>query len=78
MNADHADAMVLYCQAFSKATEITSASMTGIDRYGFEMSMKTPDGPRPVRLAFAKPVSTPEEARAALIAMVKDARGRVG
>ena len=54
MNADHADAMVLYCKAFSKATEITSASMTGIDRYGFEMSAKTAEGPRPVRLAFAR------------------------
>jgi len=74
MNADHADAMVLYCKAFSKATEITSASMTGVDRYGFDMSAMTPKGPRPVRLAFSKPVSTPEEARAALVAMVKDAR----
>ena len=34
MNADHADAIVLYCKAFSKATEITSASMTGVERYG--------------------------------------------
>ena len=60
MNADHAEAMVLYCKAFSKATEITSASMTGIDRYGFEMSARTTQGPRPVRLAFASPISTPE------------------
>ena len=78
MNADHADAMVLYCKAFSKATEITSASMTSVDRYGFEMSAKTKEGPRPVRLAFAKPVSTPEEARAALTAMLKDARRKLG
>jgi putative heme iron utilization protein len=76
MNADHADALMLYCKAFSKATDITSATMTGVDRYGFEMSAKTPEGPRPVRVAFAKPVSTPEEARAALIAMVKDARSK--
>ena len=34
MNADHADALVLYCKAFSKAMAITSASMTGVDRYG--------------------------------------------
>jgi hypothetical protein len=27
MNADHADVMVLYCKAFSKSTEITSASI---------------------------------------------------
>src|SRR5688572_12619676 len=78
MNADHADALVLYCRAFSKATEITSASMTGVDRYGFEMSATTPKGPRPVRLAFGKPVSTPEEVRAALISMVKDARSKLG
>ena len=78
MNADHADTMVLYCKAFSTATEITIASMTGIDRYGFEMSAKTQDGPRPVRLAFATPVSTPEDARAALISMLKDARSRLG
>jgi putative heme iron utilization protein len=49
MNADHADAMVLYCKAFSHGTEITSASMTGVDRYGFEMSAITSRGPRPVR-----------------------------
>jgi putative heme iron utilization protein len=78
MNADHADAMVLYCKAFSKATEITSASMTGVDRYGFDISAMTPKGPRPVRLAFDKPVSTPEEVRAALISMVKDARSKLG
>ena len=78
MNSDHADALVLYCKAFSNATQITSATMTGVDRYGFEMSAKTPEGPRPIRLAFAKPVSTPEEVRAALVAMVKDARSKLG
>jgi putative heme iron utilization protein len=78
MNADHADAMRLLCKAFSKATEVISASMTGVDRYGFEMSAKTPEGPRPIRLAFAKPVTTPQEARAALIAMVKDAGSKLG
>ena len=78
MNADHDDAMVLYCKAFSKATELSSASMTGIDRYGFEMSAQTREGPRPVRLAFAKPVTTPEEARSALIAMLQDAKRTLG
>jgi heme iron utilization protein len=77
MNADHTDAMVLYCKAFAKASEITSASMTGIDRYGFELSAMTPQGPRPVRLAFAKPVNTPDDVRAALIAMVQEARSRL-
>jgi heme iron utilization protein len=77
MNADHTDALVLYCKAFSRATEVTSASMTGIDRYGFDMSEMTPQGPLPVRLAFERPISTPEEARAALISMVKAARSKL-
>jgi putative heme iron utilization protein len=76
MNADHADALVLYCTAFSKARDISSATMTGIDRYGFEISARTAEGPRPVRLAFPRPVGTVEEARAALIALLNDARDR--
>ncbi len=78
MNADHADALVLYCKAFSKATDLTSATMTGVDRYGFEMSARTNEGPRPIRLAFATPVATPNAARAALIAMLQDARRKLG
>jgi putative heme iron utilization protein len=74
MNADHQEAMVLVCRAFSRATAIASAKMTGVDRYGFEMSVKTPDGPRPVRVAFDQPVNTPEEVRAAMIITVKHAR----
>ncbi len=77
MNDDHADGMVLYCRAFSKATDITAASMTGVDRYGFEMSAVTAEGPRPVRLAFPAPVRTPEGARAALVAMLNDARTKL-
>lgn len=77
MNADHADALVLCCKAFSRATEISGASMTSVDRYGFEMSAQTTEGPRPVRLAFAAPVSTPEEARGALISMLEDARSKL-
>jgi heme iron utilization protein len=74
MNADHADALVLYCKAFARATDITAAKMTGVDRYGFEMSATTAGGPRPVRVAFATPVSTPEQVRAELVAMLMHAR----
>jgi len=74
MNNDHADVLVACCHAFSRATEITVASMTGVDRYGFEMSAITSEGPRPVRLGFPAAVSTPGEARKALVAMAQDAR----
>lgn len=74
MNADHADALVAYCLAFSRATEVASATMVGIDRYGFEMSAETPEGPRPIRVAFDEPIASPGEARSALVALVQRAR----
>jgi len=74
MNEDHADALVSYCLAFSRATEVASATMVGIDCYGFEMSAETPEGPRPIRVAFDEPISSPKDARTALVALVQKAR----
>tara|TARA_B100000965_G_C19473994_1_gene705352 strand:- start:37 stop:861 length:825 start_codon:yes stop_codon:yes gene_type:complete len=74
MNEDHADSMVLYCKAMSKATDTSSAVMTQIDRYGFEMSANTSEGPRPIRLAFNNEVLNAEEARKELVSLVKKAR----
>jgi putative heme iron utilization protein len=74
MNADHADAMIAFCRAFTRATDTTAATMTGIDRYGFEMSAHTGRGPRPIRLAFPAPIATPDDARRAMVALVRRAR----
>jgi hypothetical protein len=81
MNEDHADAMPLYCRAFSKAPPdgqaIEVASMTSIDRYGFEMSAQTREGPRPIRLAFPEPIATRDEARKALVSLLQEARAKL-
>ena len=61
-----------------KAVDAASATLTGVDRYGFEMSAVTADGPRPVRLAFSQLVKTPEEVRNALIEKLKAARSALG
>jgi hypothetical protein len=74
MNEDHRDAMVSYCRVFSKATDATAATMTGVDRYGFEMSAQTGRGPRPIRLAFSGAISTSEEARREMVDLVRRAR----
>lgn len=75
MNADHGAAMLAYCHAFTRATDATAAQMTGIDRYGFELSAMTSRGPRPIRLAFPAPIESPEEARRELVALARRARG---
>ncbi len=74
MNADHSEALAGYCRAFSKATDTTRAVMTGVDRYGFELSATTARGPRPIRLAFSAPIATPDDARRELVELARRSR----
>jgi putative heme iron utilization protein len=74
MNGDHADALLAYARVLATIPDAESATMTSVDRYGFDLAVKTSTGPRATRLAFAAPVTTPDEVRAAMVAMVKLAR----
>ncbi|MEE2779926.1 MAG: DUF2470 domain-containing protein, partial [Myxococcota bacterium] len=78
MNEDHADTLVLYCKAFSRASDTTSATMVSLDRYGFEMSAMTGEGPRPIRVAFPEAVANPGEIRGAMVQLAKAARQALG
>ncbi len=78
MNDEHADAMRTMVQAFSTAGAVTDVVMTGIDRYGFEMSVAVGDGRRPVRVAFDAEVQSPVDARTAIVSLVKRARAEHG
>jgi heme iron utilization protein len=74
MNADHADAQVLYCRHFAGRSDTTAASMSAVDRYGFEMIAVSDAGRAAVRLAFPGECTTGEEVRKAMVAMVHEAR----
>jgi putative heme iron utilization protein len=74
MNADHAEAMVGWCRALTKAHDTTAAVMTAVDRYGCELSVATSRGQRPVRLPFPAPISSPEEARREMVALSRRSR----
>jgi putative heme iron utilization protein len=75
MNEDHGDAVLAYARVLAGVTEAASATMTAVDRYGFELAVKTPERSRAVRLAFDEPVATSDEVRRAMIELVKRARG---
>jgi heme iron utilization protein len=74
MNGDHADAVLAYGRALAGIGEATAATMTTVDRYGFEIAATTPTGPRAARLEFDAPVATADDVRRVLVAMVKRAR----
>jgi putative heme iron utilization protein len=73
MNADHADALILFAKAFA-GIEVQEATMTSVDRLGFHLRLKTQDGARGARIAFVREVSTPAEARDVLVEMTAEAR----
>jgi putative heme iron utilization protein len=76
MNADHGEAQVLYCRHLAGYPDTTSATMSAVDRYGFEMVAQGPAGRTAVRLGFAEPCTTADEVRKAMVAMVAEARRR--
>jgi putative heme iron utilization protein len=73
MNADHRDALVLLAKVFA-GIESQGATMTSVDRLGFNVRLKTPDRMRGARIAFLREVSNPEDTRNVLVEMVKQAR----
>jgi heme oxygenase (biliverdin-IX-beta and delta-forming) len=75
MNADHKEALVLLARTFAHI-ESTEAIMTAVDRLGFHVRLKTPDGMRGARIAFLSEVSNPAETRTILVDMVRQARSQ--
>jgi heme iron utilization protein len=75
MNSDHGDAVKLLARAFA-GIESQEATMTSVDRLGFQLRLKTPDGMHGTRIAFSREVGSPAEARTVLIDMVAQARQR--
>lgn len=76
MNEDHADAQLLYCKYLLDRPETTAASMSAVDRYGFEMIAVSPAGRTAVRLGFPKECTTGDDVRTAMVTLVAEARAR--
>ena len=73
MNADHKDALVLLARQFANV-DSAEATMTTVDRLGFQVRLRTQDGMRGARIAFLREVNNPAETRKVLVEMVHQAR----
>ena len=73
MNADHKDALILLCRAFS-GIESQGVVMISVEHLGFHLRLKTQDGMRGARIAFVREVSNAEETRKVMVEMVQQAR----
>lgn len=78
MNDDHGDALIAYCQVFSRLTDVESARMVGVDRYGMDIMATMADGAqRAARVSFTAPVNSVDEVRAATIELLTEARAQL-
>jgi putative heme iron utilization protein len=75
MNSDHKDALVLLAREFAHI-ESEEATMTAVDRLGFHIRLKTPEGMRGARITFSREVSNSVETRRVLVEMVQQARSQ--
>ena len=74
MNADHADALRGITRHFA-TLDAEEATMVAVDRLGFVVRARTPEGMKGARIAFPEEVRTREDARRVLVAMTRQARG---
>ena len=74
MNEDHADAQVLFCRHFAGLADTESATMSAVDRYGFDLVAVSDAHRTAVRLAFPDECTTGDQVRHAMVAMVAEAR----
>ena len=50
--------------------------MTSVDRLAYSLSLKTTNGAKGARINFLREVATPQDTRAVLVEMVRQARAR--
>jgi putative heme iron utilization protein len=73
MNGDHADALRLIAHRFAGEAP-DEAAMTGVDRLGFHLRLRSGDRIHGRRVAFFREVRNAEDARAVLVEMARQAK----
>ena len=74
MNRDHGDALLAYALGLARIPDAHAATMTAVDRYGFDLAVRTPGGETTARVAFPVQATSSEEARRAMVTLAKAAR----
>jgi putative heme iron utilization protein len=75
MNRDHSDALAAYARHFA-GEAADEATMVAVDRLGFKLRLRHGDRLHSVRIAFSREVTTAQQSREVLIAMLREARGK--
>jgi hypothetical protein len=75
LNEDHADALLAMAQALGGFPDATAARCDRADRYGLDLTVRTPRGTGTTRVGFAETVTAANGLRAATVELARRARG---
>jgi len=75
MNAEHADANLLYAQVYGQMWQATGARMLVLDHDGMELEVTLPGGRTHLRLPFDHRLHDTKDAERTLVAMARYAQG---
>lgn len=74
LNEDHADALLQMARVLGGRDDAETAQCAGIDRYGMDLTLETPEGKAATRVDFIEPVGSPDGLREATVQLAKAAR----
>lgn len=77
MNEDHADAVLRYVIHFGKVDRASEATLAGIDRDGIHVDYHIEGRKETIRIPFARPLESPEDAHMTLVRMAKESNEAV-
>jgi hypothetical protein len=77
LNEDHADALLVIAHALGGYPDATAATCSGIDRYGIDLTLDTPRGHAPTRVAFPAALTDSSQLRAATVELTRRARATI-
>ncbi|RRQ27294.1 DUF2470 domain-containing protein [Rhodococcus sp. Eu-32] len=75
LNDDHADSLLAMAQRLGGYPDATAATCTSADRYGLDLSVRTPRGNATTRVGYAHPIDAIDELRSATVELARRARG---
>ena len=74
MNADHADANLMYVKVYGNLWSATAARMATLDKEGMDLEVTVPDGTQRLRLTFDHRLQDEADAQRTLVAMSRHAQ----
>lgn len=74
MNEDHSEALALFCRHL-RGLSGAAARLLAVDAHGFDVEQGAAGARERVRFDFGQALSTPDEVRRAMVALVRAARG---